>query len=404
MPIRSLTVASVVRLKPPPSGQVDHFDKGYPGLALRVSYGGAKAWIFLFRFHGKLRRVSLGRYPGMGLAEARTAWRDARLLVAKGENPTRPKPTHADSFGAIADEWLKRDQAHRRTYLEVKRKIDVDVRPYWDGRVFTSIARRDVIELIDRIADRGALTAARRTQGVLHRLFRWARGRGIIETNPVADLPKPGGGEVRRDRVLNDAELALVWKAAGDTEWPFGPIFRLLILTGARRQEIGALCWREIDGNTIRLEGARTKNGEPREIPLSPLASMLIAGLPHIAGSEFVFSTTGGGTPVRSYGRIKARLDEAITKLNHGRAFPPWRIHDLRRSVATGLQRLNARLETIEAILGHTSGSRSGIVGVYQRHSFADEARLALEAWARHIEQIISREPGKVIPIGRRPR
>src|SRR5262249_50092475 len=158
-------------------------------------------------------------------------------------------------------EWLKRDQAHRRTYLETKRKIDVDVRPFWNDRPFASITRREVIELIDRIADRGALTAARRTQGVLHRLFRGARGRGIVEVNPVSDLPKPGGAEVRRDRVLNDAELALVWRAAGDTEWPWHAIFRLLILTGARRQEIGALCWSEIDGNTVRLEGARTKNG-----------------------------------------------------------------------------------------------------------------------------------------------
>jgi integrase len=404
MPTRSFTVASVARLKPPPTGQIDHFDKGYPGLALRVSYGGARAWIYLYRFHGKLRRISLGRYPGLGLAEARTAWRDARLQVARGENPARPKPTHADSFSAIADEWLKRDQAHRRTYLETKRKIDVDVRPFWNDRPFASITRRDVIELIDRIADRGALTAARRTQGVLHRLFRWARGRGIVEVNPVSDLPKPGGAEVRRDRVLNDAELALVWCAASNTEWPWHAIFKLLILTGARRQEIGALRWSEIDGNTIRLEGARTKNGEPREIPLAPMASMLIQGLPRIGGSDFVFSTTGGGTPVRSYGRIKALLDERIAKLNHGRTLPAWRIHDLRRSVATGLQRLQARLETIEAILGHVSGSRSGIVGIYQRYEFGPEARLALEAWARHVEAIISGTPAKVVKLERRPR
>src|SRR5262249_55545194 len=250
----------------------------------------------------------------------------------------------------------------------------------------------------------GALTAARRTEGGVEGVVRWGRGRGMGEVNPVSDLPKPGGAEVRRDRVLNDAELALVWRAAGDSEWPWDAIFRLLILTGARRQEIGALCWSEIDGNTVRLEGARTKNGQPREIPLSHLAVMLIGGLPRIAGSDFVFSTTGGGTPVRSYGRVKALLDERIAKLNHGRALPAWRIHDLRRSVATGLQRLQARLETIEAILGHVSGSRGGIVGVYQRHSFADEARIALEAWARHVEQIISGAPAKVVTLGRRPR
>src|SRR5436309_2084679 len=291
MPTRSPSVVAVARIKPPATGQADYFDKGFPGLALRVSYGGSRTWVYFYRLHGgKLRRLTLGRFPAMELADARTAWQNARKAVGKGENPARRKPAAADSFAAVADEWLKRDQARNRSHGEVKRVLERDVKPQWEGQLIGSIGRRDVLDLIDGIADRGALTYARRVHAHLHRLFRWSVGRGIIDNNPVADLPKPGV-VVKRDRVLNDAELAVAWKAASQIEWPFGPLFRLLILTGARREEIGALRWSEIQDDKIELEGVRTKNGEPHTIPLSTAASALIESLPHIAKTEYVFST-----------------------------------------------------------------------------------------------------------------
>jgi len=397
MPTRSLTVASVARIKPPKQGQADHFDQGFPGLALRVSYGGQKAWTFFYRLHGgKLRRLTLGHFPAMGLAEARDAWRDAREAVGKGENPARKKPTHADSFDAVADEWLKRDQAHNRSFNEVKRVVERDVKPVWEGRLIANIRRRDALELIDHIADRGAVTLARRTHAHLHRLFRWAVARGIIEANPFADLPRPGK-VVKRDRVLADAELALIWRAAGDTEWPFGPLFQLLILTAARKMEIAALHWPEIDDGIIRLKGQRTKSAEPHAIPLSRPALTIIETLPRMAGSELVFTTTGK-TCVSGFSKAKEAIDAAI-KIKSGRALPQWRTHDIRRSAATGLQRLGVNLQVIEAILGHVSGSRAGVVGIYQRHKFDDEKRAALEAWARHIKVITSGKPGKVVPL-----
>jgi integrase len=399
MPTRSLTVASVARIKPPKQGQADHFDQGFPGLALRVSYGGQKAWTFFYRLHGgKLRRLTLGHFPAMGLAEARDAWRDAREAAGKGENPARKKPTHADSFEAVADEWLQRDQAHNRSFNEVKRVVERDVKPAWEGRLIANIGRRDALELIDHIADRGAVTLARRTHAHLHRLFRWAVGRGIIEANPLADLPRPGK-PVERDRVLADAELALIWRAAAATEWPFGPLYQLLILTAARKMEIAALRWPEIDGDTIRLNGQRTKNAEPHIIPLSRPASAIIKTLPRMAGSELVFTTTGKSC-VSGFSKAKTALDAAV-KHNSGHPLPQWRIHDIRRSAATGLQRLGVNLQVVEAILGHVSGSRAGIVGVYQRHRFDDEKRAALEAWARRVEAITSGTPGKVIRLTR---
>jgi integrase len=211
----------------------------------------------------------------------------------------------------------------------------------------------------------------------VHRLFRWAKSRDLIEANPAADLPKPGR-ETARDRVLTDSELVAVWNAAVELGWPSGDAVRLLILTGARRAEISELKWSEIHGNTIKLSGARTKNAEPHDIPLSEAALSVLAQIPRVVGSEFVFVN-----PLRSGAWSNAKLKLSAANV------PQWRIHDLRRTVATGLQKLGVNLQTIEAVLGHASGSRSGVVGVYQRHSFDAEKRAALEAWGAHVMALV---------------
>jgi integrase len=395
MNTRTLTAAAVERIRAPTSGQIDHFDQGYPGLALRVSYGGSKTWVYFYRLFGKQKRLTLGRWPSMSLSAAREAWRNARTTIDKGESPKHQRPAQASSFVAVADEWLKRDQAHNRSYAVVKRNIERCVLPAWEGRQISTIGRRDINDLIDAVADRGAVTMARRLHAYLHRLFRWAVGRGILETNPMAHLPKPGS-EIPRDRVLTDSELAQVFKNATKLRpTPYGPMYQLLILTGARRTEIAALRWSEIKDDTIILGRDRTKAGEVHSIPMSPQALAILKQLPRIGPSDFVFTVTGPN-PAVDFSGTKRRLD-AITKI------PPWRIHDLRRTTATGLQRLGINLQVIEAVLGHVGGSRSGIVGVYQRHSFDAEKRTALEAWAREVERIVDGKPAKVLPL-RRPR
>jgi integrase len=402
MPTRALTVASVERLKPPAQGQCDHFDKGYPGLALRISYGGAKTWVYFYRLHGKQHRMTLGRFPGMELAKARAAWQEARKLQSKGENPARAKPIRPRTFIAVADDWLKRDQAENRSYAEVKRVIDRDVTPLWGDRPIESITRADVLELLDGIEDRGALTLSRRLKAHLHRLFRWSVQRGIIASNPAADLPKRGKS-VKRDRKLSDDELAAVWRAADKIGWPFGPAIRLLILTAARREEIGALRWTEIvEANRIELTGARTKSGEPHMIPLCRPARELVRTLPRLKDCDYVFSTTGK-TPVSGWSRAKELLDAAVGKERQqgGQEPPsPWRIHDLRRTAATAMQRLKVSLPVVESVLGHVSGSRAGIVGVYQQHTYDDEKRQALEKWGRHVAVLVSEKPAdNVVPL-----
>jgi len=330
----------------------------------------------------------------MSLSTAREAWRNARTTIDKGESPQHQRPAAANSFAAVADEWLKRDQAHNRSFVKVKGTIERYAKAAWEGRQIATINRRDINDLIDAVADRGPVIMARRLHAYLHRLFRWAVGRGILETNPMAHLPKPGG-ETPRDRVLTDAELAAVFKNTSKLRPPFGAIFQLLILTGARRSEISDLRWSEIKDDTIILGRDRTKSGEVHSIPLSPQALAILKHLPRIGSSDLVF-TINGRNPVTDFPGIKRRLDAITTKI------PAWRVHDLRRTCATGLQRLGTNLQVIEAVLGHVSGSRSGIVGVYQRHSFDPEKRIALEAWAREIERIVDGKPAKVLPLRRR--
>ena len=391
MPKRALTAIGVERIKPPARGQVEIFDRGYPGFALRVSYGGSKVWSMFYRHGGKLRRRTLGIYPAMSLAEAREAWRETRRLVAMGQDPGRVSAKRSDTVASVVEEWLKRDKrdAKPSSIYQTRTALARDVLPVWGERPINTISKRDVIELLDGIIDRGAPGKARSVHAHLHRLFRWSVGREIIPISPMEGLqgPAPAG---RRDRVLSDDELVKIWHAA--TEWPFGTILKLLILTGARREELTQLRWAEVVGDTINLSGVRTKTGEPRTIPLSALAMALIEGVPR-TGCEFLFSVNGR-SHVSSWSRPKLRLD-AATGINQ-----PWVVHDIRRTVATGCQKLGVNLQTVEAVLGHTAGSRAGIVRVYQVHDFAAEKRAALEAWGAHVMALVEgRAPGKVLPM-----
>jgi integrase len=280
----------------------------------------------------------------------------------------------------VFEEWVKRDQVKNRTAAMVKRSIERAVLPHWQHRQIADIGRRDVLDVIDRIADQGKIITARRIHARLHRLFRWCVGRGIIDVNPLAAVDRPGE-ETKRERVLTDTELVKVWNAAERLGWPYGPAFQLLILTGARREEIGKLRWSEIIDGEIRLGGGRTKNGQAHIIPLSAPAHRILEVIPRFADSNFVF-TIGGTAPIGGWSRGKADLDDLAQ-------IEPWRTHDLRRTTATGLQKLATPLQVTEAVLGHTSGSRAGVVGIYQRHDYANEKRAALEAWGQHVISLV---------------
>ena len=254
--------------------------------------------------------------------------------------------------------------------------------------------------MLDRLSDRPAVQ--RHSFAALRKLFRWAVSRGDIDRSPMEGMAQPSGVP-SRDRVLDDTELALAWQAAAGLSKPFDAFFRLLILTGQRRDEVASLRWSELDrdGAEWCLPASRTKNGVSHIVPLSPMAKALlddVAGKGEWPRKGFVLSTTGK-TPISGFSKAKGKLDASITVLEiesseqqerERRDIPPWRTHDIRRTVATGLQRLGVRLEVTEAVLNHVSGSRSGIVGVYQRHDWKAEKRAALEAWAEHVAAAVA--------------
>jgi len=376
---KHLTELAVQRIKTPKEGTVEYFDLGYPGLSLRVGHGGAKSFQQFYRVDGKLVRESFGRWPAISLAAARAKWRETREKLANGELVTREAKSHALSFDRAAEDWLKRDQSQNKasTLYQAIRTVEAELLPAWRSKRVDQITKADVIALLDSIMDRGAPIMAKRVQRIVRRFFHWCLERDIVKVDPTVGLPRIANGKTR-ERLLSAQELAKIW-AETDCIGPFGAAVRLLILTGARREEIGQLRWSEIDGDVIHLKGHRTKNGEPHDIPLSAPARELLDSIPRLGAFVFTFS---GTKPINGWSRPKAKLDTVS-------GVSDWHVHDVRRTVATGLEKLGIKLQVTEAILGHTSGSRAGIVGVYQRHDYAEEKRAALEAWGAYVAALV---------------
>ena len=265
--------------------------------------------------------------------------------------------------------------------------------PRWRGRLAREIIRRDVLDLLDHLVDSDKPIAANRTLSAVRKMFNWAVSRDILTFSPCAGV-KPPTPEASRDRVLSDDELKLIWRAASQIGGPFGLLVKLLTLTGQRRDEVAKMQWSELDLKVRlwTLPRERVKTDQPHQVPLSAAAVAILESVPQIANSPFVLTTTGK-TPSNGYSKGKRKLDALLPQ-----DMPAWRLHDLRRTVASGMARLGIDLPVIEKVLNHSSGSFAGIVGVYQRHDFADEKRAALETWGRHIEGLI---PGKSVKVVR---
>lgn len=410
---KPLTAKGIDALKPGASRQ-EIPDGSMPGLYLIVQASGVKSWAVRYRFKGKPKKHTLGTYPAIKLADARTLAAQVLTTVAEGRDPSEEKKqTKREAAEAVKDDvasavtsFLNRyaEQHQRKASLkETKRYLENEAATAWEGRSIKSITKRDVIDLLDAAVDRGATVTANRLLAAVRRFFNWCAERGIVDASPVAGIKAPTA-EKSRDRILSDKELGLVWKGAESIDWPFGPFIHLLILTGQRRDEIAGMRWSEIDmaNATWTIPGDRTKNGKAHVVPLSPEAISLIEALPRMKDGEgdsaFVFSTTGK-TAISGFSKAKAAVDKAITKLlkgddeedaNEPPTIPNWRLHDLRRTMASGMARLGVPVHVVEKLLNHTSGTFSGIVGVYQRHDFGNEKREAAEAWGKHVAQLIT--------------
>jgi integrase len=311
-----------------------------------------------------------------------------------------------DTVATVAAKFLERyakATTREATWRETERILNKEVLPRWRSRAIQEITRRDVLELLDRITDRGAPIMANRTLATVRRMFAWCVERDMLPVSPCTGV-KPPGPEHCRDRVLSDDELRLVWYACDEIGWPFGPVTKMLLLTGQRRDEVAEMCWSEVnlEKKLWVIPHDRMKNDVAHEVPLSDAAASLLRNLPRIRSRPgFVFTTTGESA-VGGFSRAKDRLDTAVLDLMRKDAITRpadsakidaptrWTFHDLRRTCASGMARLAVNLPVIEKILNHTSGSFGGVVGIYQRHSFSDEKRAALEAWSRFVTHLIS--------------
>ena len=338
----------------------------------------------------------------MGLATARKEAAKALALQAQGIDPSEAKreakkakleePVKSDqTFDDILQLFVDRHcKPNLRTWRNVERILRKDASPEFGQTPIADITKRHIGELLDKVVDRGTTRSAGVLQSHLHKMFRWAVGRGYLERNPASEMPLVGVS-IKRDRVLSDEELRLVWKASGAIRWPYVAIFRLLILTGQRRSEIANGQWAEIDLKdklVWRLPAERVKNKKSHTFPLSRAVVEILKKTPKVEGAELIF-TKGGKATVSGWDTVKDQLDARIKELNSGVAIPDWRIHDLRRTCATGLASIKVPPHVIESILNHQSGAKAGVAGIYNVFDYVAEMRAALDAWAIRVKEIV---------------
>jgi integrase len=388
-----LTETQILKLECP-AGRKDVLikDDGQPGLFLRVTASGGKTFLAQYSFAGIKRRVPLG---ALTLANARSAAAAILGDVAKGLDPagerkasaieTKRKAAHeALTLSALLDQWSALHLAGKRYGAEAVRAISKAFAPHLSLPA-ADLTRADVIRVLHTQTASGSPQMAGRTMAYARACFGWALQRGTLAASPFTNLPL--APITKRERVLTDAELRAIWKASAGPG-SFNLIVRMLMLTGQREGEVAGMAWGELsdDLSVWSLAASRTKNGVAHIVPLSAPAQEIIKSAKRYANNPLVFPGERGA--FQGWHRAKLRLDEAS-------GVAGWVLHDLRRTMATGLQRLGIKLEVTESVLNHVGGSRAGVVGIYQRHDGADEKRAALAAWGSRVETIVEgREAG----------
>ena len=377
--------------------RTDFWDTNFPigSFGIRVNPGGRKAFMLMYRAGGKLRRLTLGVYPIMGLALARSEALKAISQVADGRDP-RQEELSRETFGWLAEQFMERycSRLRQTTYYAYRRVLDTDLLPAWQHQPFLEIRRSSIIELVDFIAyKRNAPIQANRVRDRLNCIFNFAIKKGLVPEgwpNPCTHVEKPRI-ERRRDRVLKHEEISRLWVGlADDTTEPGASVYRLLLLTGQRSGEVRQMRWDQIDEEgvwTIPAEVA--KNGKEHKVPLSKEALTVIEQQEQIC--EWVFpSRRDVDKPF-----LRSGVMEATTRMQPvvGAHFCA---HDLRRTCATNLSQLGVDDVTIARILNHSWADRN-VTSIYNRWGKLPEMRLALERWGSRLEQIVSGAPAKVV-------
>jgi integrase len=377
---RVLTAAFVESVKlPEPGKRLDIWDSKLTGFALRVTETGAKSWCVLYRHQGRFRRLTIGSTAKFGLADARDVARRILKDIAAGSDPVAAKRIEdAESFGSVAALYIERHaKVKKRSWREDARILDHDILPAWKDRPARDISRKDVIALLDAIVARGATIQANRVRALVSKIFNFAIGRDIVETNPVYKTARPGQ-ETARERELSEAELKAFWTALEPEPPTIVGLFKLALLTAARSSELKGARWTEFDEQGWwNLPSTRMKAKRPHRVFLGPTAQALLRELAN--DSLYAFPSPHRKPFVnlsKPWTRIIERAD--ITNVTP---------HDLRRTAASYLARIGTDRETLSRILNH---ARSGVTGRhYDRYDRAREVQEALTRWDSRLRQIV---------------
>jgi len=421
-----ITKRSVEAIPFPTGGKRSYlWDDQLKGFGLMVTPTGSRSYLIQYRIGGReapTRRYTIGKHGSPWTADkARERAADLLELVRKKVDPIEAdrnrlaaaaesrKDAETLAFGAYADLFIKRHVEARvlRSADDIRAVFRRDLKPHFGAKAITAIRRSDVQSCLDGIVERSG-SAANKAHKWLRKMFQFAINRGDLVSSPMDGMPQPHV-EGRRQRVLRGQEVALVWRAAGDLGEPWASFVRVLLLTGQRLREVAGMKWTEVDlaAGTWNIPGARTKNKRDHLVPLSPaVVDILSAAQPDAKLRKGAVFSTNGKTSIGGFSKLKKALDLKV----QGRAakaakaakgagelplpMEPWVMHDLRRSLATGCQALGFPIEHTEAVLNHVSGKRGGLVAVYQLHEYREEKTAALNAWARHVKEMLSPPAG----------
>ena len=436
---KALTDRTLKALKPAEKGKrYEKRDGLIPGLLVRVTETGKRTFMLQTRYPGFAQptRRELGVYDALSLDKARQKAREWIDLIGKGIDPAIAREEQqraalrkqANTFASVVEKYLETkvigpdpETPRQRKGREVAREFRGVFVALWGARPVTSIAKGDVLTLIEAVRDNGtpatlaafgkgpkaprkpAPAHARNLLGYLKTFFRWAAARDVYGlSNSPCEFLSPAdiiGQKQSDDRTLTDAELLAFTRAADRLGYPYSPVYRLLLLTGLRLNEVADATRSEFDeakGIWI-IPAARMKNKRPHSVPLTADIVAILESLPQFHRGEYLFSMTAGESPVWITDKVKKRLDAAmLAELKTGDTkakLEPWKNHHLRHTLKTQLHELRIDGDVAEAILSH---KEPGIRGVYNHYEYFDEKRHALELWASHLAVITSSTPKSV--------
>jgi integrase len=395
---KALTDAGVRKFKAAKTGARDaHYDALTPGLALRVTDKGVKSWSVMYRVRGdkKVRRLTLGGFPVVSVAAAREQARDALLMAKKGVDPkverdgisaAPPPDTFEGAINLFITEHIEK-KLRPRSQAEYLRPIEQVLLPRWGARAVRDITRNDIRGIRDDIARQRGPVAANRALSVISKFFNFCLDENLVDASPSARIA-PAAKEAPRDRTLSDEELTKIWAGADEMGYPYGDLFKLLILTGQRRSEVAGIGWSEISGDTWTIPRARMKGDKVHIVPLSSLSQKVIKDINPKTGSNYLL-TKSGSHAITGFGPAKLVLDKLC-------GVTDWHLHDIRRTVVTAMRRdLKFNRDIVGAVVGHAA---PGITAhVYDHYDQLDEKRGALDAWARKIGTMVGEGEDNVL-------